>query len=361
MAETCAQPRSWSDLPSELLQLVLGKLSCVDIMRFKVVCSCWCLAANSYISSPLYSPFPQSPWLMYLTPRDNFSWFFNMAENKVHKLDKCISSSNDVLGSSHGWLIQSKSLLNPVTGAVIQLPPLDLNIVGERKAILTSNPSRSESFFVVVISLNGLAYHMHEEHWGSTWTLFGTPDDGYYDITFHNDSLYAMHERGTLEIWKFLRSGSPEKTAAADVFAGLCRPCVEDCYLVESLGEILCVLVVDNCCRGELKSIGTKYRVYKIVDGGKRWEEVKTLNDQALFLGWNHSVAISARDFPEWKRNSIYLDNRSVLCHRHHDGEYDYGEYDYGVYDLEEDVMCLHCMTYGYRYNPNLWIVSVPW
>ena len=100
---------NWCNLSTELLHLIIKNLAFVDIIRFKAVCKSWCLAANSYISSPHYSPFPRSPWLMLPYQRhQNRSRFFNFTELRVYKLDNVLKGFDHnpwCAGSSHGGLI----------------------------------------------------------------------------------------------------------------------------------------------------------------------------------------------------------------------------------------------------------------
>ncbi|KAF3457612.1 hypothetical protein FNV43_RR02270 [Rhamnella rubrinervis] len=378
MAGNKAEKQKWSELPPEIMELILEKLGCVDIMRFKAVTKSWCLVANSYVSSPLYSQIPKSPWLIYPTIRkhplfypspqspedhNDHSGLFNFAEKKAYKIknvfEECKPLGGYVLGSSHGWLvIRDRTsgdlfLLNPFTSAKIQLPSAgNHNDVVVRKAFLSSDPSLSESFSVVIWHgwsndrCRRLSYHMHgQEH--NTWTLFGS-EDRYWDIIYYNDQLYVLRLNGLLEVWESRNRLIPTKIAAVrdETTWQWLEYSITNLNLVESLGEILCVVCIQGAAR-------YKYNVYKLdFGGGKLWKKVKTLKDQAVFVGRNQSVSLSAREFPELERNSVYYSSWNL----HYMG------YDLCLYNLEEDdVVLLMKHKHFSRCLTPFWIVPNPW
>ena len=385
---------NWSNLPTELLHLIIEKLAFVDIIRFKAVSKSWCLAANSYISSPLYSPFPQSPWLMFPPQRhQNHSSFFHFAERRVYKLDNILKGFDHdarCAGSSLGWLIifdqrGNLFLFNPFSRVTIQLPSIKFLHQQDRgdkqfggiitsdeirvaKGILTTDPSRTKSFTIIIIYgfFQSLAFCVHGEN--STWTRFG--DDRLYgDILCHNNQLYAVlfnlyRMRGVfLEVWNF-DNNFPKKVTRLE-------PPVEDDiglgfrkvdrvypreYLMESMGKILFVKRFTRYDEeGIVKKISNHFDVYKLDCCGKRLEDVVTLGDQAIFLGRNQSVTVSARKFGEWEKDSIYFsawkesEDLTVVPQA-------------GVYNLEEKAfkLCrLHCIQ-EHDSTP-FWIVPNPW
>lgn len=102
---------SWSDLPAELLELILKKLSFVDVIPFKAVCSSWRSAAAQLQSQ--YHSIQITPWLMLPNGQEDdhtSRCFLNLAENKVYKFENAFEVEglgNDpwCVGSSHGWLV----------------------------------------------------------------------------------------------------------------------------------------------------------------------------------------------------------------------------------------------------------------
>ncbi|KAH7522555.1 hypothetical protein FEM48_Zijuj07G0151100 [Ziziphus jujuba var. spinosa] len=144
--------------------------------------------------------------------------FFSAAENKIYKINNVFDGFHGArcVGSSHGWLVildkeTNPHLLNPFSGAKVQLPlintsipyqelqmfgtsPYFVRILGKfciSKAILMSSylclsdVSRGKSFCVVVIygpSSQRLAFCMSGD---STWTRFGGYDHDYLDIICH--------------------------------------------------------------------------------------------------------------------------------------------------------------------------------
>lgn len=74
--------REWSDLPTDMLGLILRKLDLFDIIGFRCVCCSWNMAVQSYMASHSYAPPPQNPWLMRLDEDDgkaNISFFSHEA------------------------------------------------------------------------------------------------------------------------------------------------------------------------------------------------------------------------------------------------------------------------------------------
>lgn len=77
------------------------------------------------------------------------------------------------------------------------------------------------------------------------------------------------------------------------------------------MGEILVVMShIGRPTNGKacaVEPIGDHCYVFKLSPSGQKLELVENLGDQALFLGMNHSFAVSASEFPGIQGNSVYL------------------------------------------------------
>ena len=195
-AETKPKYSSWSwslsNLPVQLLGLILGKLYLVDIIHCCAVCSSW----RSTVQSHCTQSASTTPWLMLPSDEKDDSTtrcFFNLAENKVYKMKNAFEGFGEdawCVGSSHGWLVilddeAIPHLLNPFSRVRIQLPSIPnellcpnidrdyfvryLRKIFIAKAVLLADPSRSNNFGVVVIcgSLSRLAFCKKGD---TTWT-----------------------------------------------------------------------------------------------------------------------------------------------------------------------------------------------
>ena len=83
----CSSACSWSDLPPELLGLILRKVPFVDTIRCKAVCSSWRSAITQSQAQP--HSIQSTPWLMLPSDQEGdftTSRFFNLAEKKVYKM-----------------------------------------------------------------------------------------------------------------------------------------------------------------------------------------------------------------------------------------------------------------------------------
>ncbi|KAL3511973.1 hypothetical protein ACH5RR_024690 [Cinchona calisaya] len=190
------------------------------------------------------------------------------------------------------------------------------------------------------------------------------------DIIYSNrdQKFYAIENSFKLEIevWDLKDPGSPKKKILVPSFTSLSqfkklhsyatskmqpRLC-RRYYLAESLGEILLIIryfdfhvAEDGTClncledsKCELPYKTVDFDVFKIDPLGKKLHSMKCLGDQALFLGINHSFAVSAREIQGIEGNSIYFGDHYMLNHSHFRGEknYAYGGHDFGIFNLEE-------------------------
>ncbi|KAF3457824.1 hypothetical protein FNV43_RR02484 [Rhamnella rubrinervis] len=219
----------WSELEADVLELILKRLAAIDIIRFKAVCKCWNIAASSYVSSPLYTPMLQTPWIMFhhncITKKERSSslTFFSLSENKPFKIKK--DHEDDlVLGLSHGWLlnfnVESRTpyLVNPFSSSEgkIQLPWIDRKFFYLRNfnsVVLSSGPSRSKNFTIAIINSffpQRLSFWDHgDTKWRSIDILFGKV---YEHMICHNGEIYAFSRNTrTVDVWDF-HGVSPKQT-----------------------------------------------------------------------------------------------------------------------------------------------------
>jgi len=111
-----AESLSWSDLPSELLGLVLERLpSLADRVRLRAVCQPWRSNAR------LKSPSPPLPWLSLL------DGFMSIPDGKIIRM--AVPDNAHCYGSIDNWLFLMQidggcSLMNPFSKATLDLPKL---------------------------------------------------------------------------------------------------------------------------------------------------------------------------------------------------------------------------------------------
>ncbi|TQE09256.1 hypothetical protein C1H46_005191 [Malus baccata] len=365
----------WSEIPPELLQLLLEKLPSyfVHTLRFKAVCPSWNHAAKSYVSGPSYTPLPQSPWLMLPAQRrkkrlpsdpdvEEEGCFFSLAEEKVYRIKRNVFRGlrddfywSQCVGSSHGWLAiwnpkageifkEIIYLANPICGESRTLPPLHVPFIS--KVVLSCNPSRNHNFVVVVASHGGgvgrLAFYKHGG--GNTaWTkLDFVREHKYCEIAFHNCHLFALCSDHSVHVWDFGETyNHPKKTMELQPLMAQMVYGDGDGIrhrLVESMGEILLVE------HGPLlypswDEISVPFYVYKLNFDAKRWEKVDSLGDRAIFLVENLSaMSLSTHKLPELEENSIYF-TAEVSDSVRDERSCDFFEFHLGVYNLETKVV----------------------
>ncbi|KAJ4978775.1 hypothetical protein NE237_009555 [Protea cynaroides] len=352
---------NWSELPKDLLGSVRRRLHLVDNIHFGAVCHSW----YSVAPDKSYPPLPQLPWLMLPAKvgqeGKETRKFFNLLDKKVYqiKLPKEIRHSRCV-GSSFGWLTIVDRfcrvlLMNPFSGAIIHLPPTEtfpgilgvirsessgeidhykirrygldrecsrspgrLRVAFISKAIVTADPLVDNNYMVIAAGFSGLVFC---KAGSDSWTQLDrtrTNSMKYCeDIIYFNGSLLVLDAHGSIEAWDVHDLSLRQPTVAAPPLKGfsvdLPRPYgnwfIKKRYLVESSGDLLQILLwfQDRLGSEPNPYISASCSVCRFVPSRKTWIEITSLNDRLLFLGSNCAISLSAEDFPECKKNSIYF------------------------------------------------------
>ncbi|KAA8531699.1 hypothetical protein F0562_006584 [Nyssa sinensis] len=327
---------------------------------------------------------------------------FNLEAKRVQSAKEFINSR--FVGSSHGWLgildeTADPYLFNPLSETRIQLPTketfphilgvsekrvgdsddfvvkyiyggscvcrlmtakeLQYNLVS--KAILNADPSSSSSknnYVVVVIYSpeSKLAFcNQGDNAWKAELNAKYPP---YGDIMCNNNQLFALSESGLIEVWD-IDSTCPVKTMEiqpsfpskmAETWRSLRDLYSSRWYLVESSGDLLLVSRhVGEFVRDDNTPV---YEADLLID------EDESLSDRVLFLGANHSMSLSAVDFPECKKNSIYFTDD--YWERMNE-DYSYGGHDLGVFNLgDASVEPIYEFDTRKIEPPPVWIVPSP-
>ncbi|KAL6615768.1 hypothetical protein ACP70R_038038 [Stipagrostis hirtigluma subsp. patula] len=123
----------WTGLPEDLLIEFAVRLTVVDWLRFRAVCTAWRQATDTASGSGR-RPKREPPWLMLPgsgadpTTATFFS-FLDGRRRTTGPLPEPAIQSRIWIGSAYGWLVTADAectlhLLNPVTGAQLPLPPI---------------------------------------------------------------------------------------------------------------------------------------------------------------------------------------------------------------------------------------------
>ncbi|KAH7521885.1 hypothetical protein FEM48_Zijuj07G0079400 [Ziziphus jujuba var. spinosa] len=383
---------NWSELHSELVELILKRLGLVEKVQFKAVCSSWNVAMQSYTSSPTYIPLPQIPWLLfpnYPQPQQGHHYheqyychmsLINVEDNKLYNIKNLFKGFSKVLclGTSYTWLMilekeANPHLVNPFSPQLkIQLPSIEtlfmscsssllllkqlLRKMYISKAILVPDSFRNKSYSVVVI-IFGLKRRLAFCKLGdSTWSQFGN-DICYDDIICCNSMLYVFHSTTLVEVWD-IRSDFPKKVLDLELYTIIVEVKREFSYLprpkinfVESMGELFAVLHIIGEDDGEIG-----FGIYKLDYGGGNWVRMEDLRGGALFISENGSMLVTVGDFLKGREDFIYFTVREKDL----DDEY---YYNIKVYNFKDKILV--DKTDGDEYRrivwPPLWIVPNLW
>ncbi|XP_004309236.1 PREDICTED: F-box protein At2g17036-like [Fragaria vesca subsp. vesca] len=366
----------WSHLPKNLLDSVLGRLELLgDYLRFSIVCKPWYWVAkdNKNIFATRQSCHPP-PMLLINTDNEDTWKVYNVMDNKLLDLEVRVPNTR-FCGSSKGWLIFVENnfavtLVNPffrVRGrtekqnSVIHLPPVwhfrksDHFDYYVHKAVISADPLLNANECIVVVITEPF-YQLAFIRLGkdSTWTYvdWRIRGRGFDEVVFLEGKLYGVQSRNRVlscEINTRFHSGL--KLAANKFQTNYWAKN----YLVCSKEKGL--LLVHRLLDFEGGRHTTKFVVYKLNFNKRKWTEIDTLGDVALFVGDNSSFFVAA--FRGCLPNCIYFSHDSD-CNEEVLGAD--GPRDFGVYDIENKRFLTIDTTYvstlaKMSRQPPIWIV----
>ncbi|GKU89857.1 hypothetical protein SLEP1_g3938 [Rubroshorea leprosula] len=348
----CCAKKSRYLLPAHVVESIFKLLPLQDLVRTKALSSFW----NSYTQFLLSARFPKAPWLMLPPNRPPTSCRFLNVQDNIEETTSEVFLESHCIGSSQGWLIFldhstfSPFLFNPFTNVRIHLPSLttfygdeELDFLRRvryfalrngakdpikhyvQKAILTAEPVGEYSVVMICDFCTAIIFYKNGE---SCWTELNQRHS-YKDVICCQNEIYALDSNNAIHIMSLAAEGRLRESIDHTL-----KPFLDDCvlsrYIVESEGEILQVINF-ICCRAHKAKL---FQVYKLDSENRRWVEVKSLRDQSLVIGRNHSVSVSTKDMKFCKGNSIYFTN-DYWAFVPEANRLPY-EYEFGAYTLED-------------------------
>ncbi|XP_077223897.1 F-box protein SKIP23-like isoform X2 [Tasmannia lanceolata] len=328
----------WSEIPNELLEMVVDRLPLIDHIRFGAVCSSWYqVTKENHHRLDFQDQLP----LMIIPDkeRNETRGFYSITKNKVYNIQLPEFHGKWCCVSSKGWVVTidesgNVHLLNPFTSTQIQLPSLNRFPDNQHstnpevprnyryivKTVLSANPISTQDYIVATIVTYDWKLSFYKPG-DEKWTTINNEWIHYEDVIYYKDKFYAITNHNAVVTCDFASIDNPKFTVITPPFEGG----IDRRYLVESSGKLLKVErfcewnpdyeldrdgnVVQPCpewvCRTDW------FDVFELDEVTREWILIESLGDEMLFVGYSNSFSLSASDFPQGKGNCIYFTDNS--------------------------------------------------
>ncbi|KAL5545828.1 hypothetical protein UlMin_005515 [Ulmus minor] len=295
------EPQTWSDLPTELLELILSRLKLDDNVRASAVCKRWLSAA---ISVRVVN---QPPWLVYFPKFGNLFEFYDPSRQKIHSIELPELNGSRVCYTKDGWLLLYRSrshrvfFFNPFTRELIKLPKFELTY---QIVAFSCAPTSASCILFTVKHVSPTIVAISTCHPGATkWVTVNYQNrlpfvsSIWNKIVFCNGVFYCLSLTGWLGVfdpqdqtWNVLSvppPKCPENFFAKNWWKGK--------FMAEHNGGLL---VIYTCSTDNPI-------VFKLDQNNMIWEEMHTLDGMTLFASFLTSH--SRIDLPGTLRNRVYF------------------------------------------------------
>ncbi|XVF45679.1 hypothetical protein PTKIN_Ptkin02bG0226700 [Pterospermum kingtungense] len=246
--------RNWDDLPSEIMEDIVERLSVSDRIRMSIVSKYW-----GAISSQKHIPTaPQIPWQILLYSGITDLRFFDMSVRKNIKLNLPKRLQRTVCcGSSKGWLAMVDLLLRSSK----------------------PKPYQSDMFL-----FNPVSGQMHKLPSLST-------------IPCYQEFIKEAEKRGCEVKLKIIPCAHRRFEVGTEL-----EKLYYKLYLVESTSnEILLIKKFHD------RSVTKSFYLFKMDSRTGLWRRLYNIDDQVLFITSRGSASVSAKDFARFKGNCIHF------------------------------------------------------
>ncbi|KAG8366538.1 hypothetical protein BUALT_Bualt17G0090300 [Buddleja alternifolia] len=304
-ALVCLQPREletdscWSDLPQELLSVILSQIFLPDRCNFKLVCKSWNLTSPipQSLPPPVESPYFNSPCLMFSNWSNNSWKLFHSLYNQFYNLDFQELKDAKIHFSKYGWLLMSRDELtlfffNPFTNEKVELPSItcsfssvcfttpptspDCTVAG----IFSSSTIRDIDFGLLKVGDKKWKSQGFENTDGYFWISTCPPlyyNGVYYCLDSHSRNIYVFDPTEE-DNWRWV----PYRKTSRDEEEEKDKDELHEHYMVEVEGDIWGVFVTKKERRVSVKKLDSSHM---------RWIELETLGNKCLYVSPNGSFA----------------------------------------------------------------------
>ncbi|KAI4982760.1 hypothetical protein ZWY2020_023252 [Hordeum vulgare] len=305
-ATSCNNTRPWHDLPLELLELIVSRLSLVDRLRFPTVCKSWSLVTNPVEQANAW------PWLLHCSGRDGACKLFDPLRGQEYNMHVETFDINQNEHDEHifrfskdGWVamstnadIQDMFIINPFTEDVMEMVMLDWKYRYMGLSWSSADPADPECVFFAIVgrddgkAISVFTWRQGEEEWLERHIEYYEEEP--FPVAYNNPVLfhgkfYCLGRKGNLgtfdpvsNTWTILEKPKPiHVTMDLDGDHHLGR---EFCYLVELGGELVSVFI---------RNADEPPRVFKLKEE-MTWMEVQEIGGAALFLDFRVSYAVES-------------------------------------------------------------------
>lgn len=396
---------NWTELPSDLVCQILGRLEIADFIRFAAVCRPWnkIRRINSKNCRPKAS---QLPWLMF-SSRENPDqrYFYSLTEQRMYSIHLPQIKGLHVIGSSDGFIVSVNEeaclhITNPITGdsdalplavglsgchdvvrdpstgritdyrfwdvcpkGIRQLVPAATEDMGYffHKAVVVASPTfpssstRAPTVFVFFSFRESIAFARPGD---TSWRTLSYCETPLYDLIFHKGRLHAVDFTGRVVVYDDIDHSLEASFVSTRGPLGKMEG-NDKRYLVESPdGKDLFLIYRDiNEEDAQPKPFNRTagFQVFVIDGSNYTWTPIRDVGEISIFLGYNRSMAFSVKEFPQLKRNCIYFtDDLKLLYLEEPDMAGDMGICDLGdgsIYPLVPSKVDLERLNWP----PALW------
>ncbi|XP_028795571.1 F-box/kelch-repeat protein At1g57790-like [Neltuma alba] len=294
--------QTWSDLPDELLELILSRLTLADNVRASAVCKRW------HASASAVRVVNQSPWLMCIPKFGSWCEFYDPVHRKTYSWEFTELTGSRLCYAKDGWLLLYRYrshrvfFFNPFTREVIKLPRYEMTC---QIIAFSCAPTSPGCVLFAVDHVTPLFVVISTCHLGdSEWTTLSyrnrlpfVSSSIWNKVVFFNGLFYCLSLTGWIgvfdpvkRVWNVLAVPPPK--CPENVLAKNWR---EGKFMTEHEGDILVIYA----CSSE------KLIIFKLDQIKMEWEKMDTLEGATVFASFLSSH--SKTDMPGIMRNSVYF------------------------------------------------------
>ncbi|KAA8516725.1 hypothetical protein F0562_016769 [Nyssa sinensis] len=295
------EQQTWSELPIELLELIVSRLTLKENICASAVCKRWLSVA---ISVRVVN---QPPWIMYFPKSGDFYEFYDPSQRKTYSIEFPELLGCRVCYTKDGWLLlyrprtDSVFFFNPFTRELIRLPRFEMTY---QIAAFSSAPTSPGCIAFTVKHISPTVVAISTCHPGAMeWTTVNYHNrlpfvsSIWNKVVFCNGLFYCLSLTGWLGVFDpqehtwIIRAVPPPK-CPENFFA---KNWWKGKFMAEHKGDIFVIYT----CYNENPII------FKLDQTEKAWEEMKTLSGVTLFASFLSSHART--DLLGMMRNSVYF------------------------------------------------------